>query len=140
MLQSTTFLAKLIGVYLVVYAVMMVVNRTLLDTALNALLHDASQVFIWGSILAIAGIAFVLAHNHWSGGALTVIVTVIGWLTLLKGVMLLYLPLSLASAYLGFYDSAYYIYAAIAFVAGAWLAYQGWKSSSVAGNGAVSAP
>ena len=66
--QSTSFLAKLIGSYLVVYAVMMVVNRPLLDTALGALLHDASQVFIWGSILAIAGIAFVLAHNRWSGG------------------------------------------------------------------------
>jgi hypothetical protein len=138
--RSTTFLAKLVGSYLIVYAVMMVVNRPLLDTALTALLHDASQVFIWGSILAISGIAYVLAHNHWSGGFLTVAVTVIGWLTLFKGVMLLYLPLSWASAYLGFYDSAYYVYAAIALVIGGWLAYQGWASSSAAGKVAVSAP
>ena len=138
--QATTFLAKLIGGYLVVYAVMMVVNRQLLDAALTALLRDPSQVFIWGSILAIAGIAYVLVHTRWSGGALPIVVTVIGWLTLLKGLTLLFLPLSMASAYLALYDGAYYVYAAIALVLGLWLTFQGWANSSLAGNVAEIAP
>jgi len=136
----TRFLAKLIGAYLVIYAVMMVVNRPLLTDALTALLHDASQIFIWGSILAVSGVAFVIGHNRWSGGVLTVVVTVIGWLTLLKGLVLLFMPLSMASAYLGFYESAYYVYAAIALLFGAWLCYEGWKSSSEAGKGVEIAP
>lgn len=121
----TSFLAQLLGGYVVIYAIAMLVNRPLLTDALTALLHDASQVFIWGSICAAAGVAFVIGHNRWSGGALTVAVTIIGWLTLLKGLTLLFLPLSLAPAYLSLYESAYYVYAAIALILGAWLVYAG---------------
>ena len=38
------------------------------------------------------GLAIVLLHNYWSGGALTVIITLLGWLTLIKAVLLLVLP------------------------------------------------
>ena len=34
----------------------------------------------------------VLAHNEWSGSARAIIVTVIGWLTLIKGLLFLLLP------------------------------------------------
>ena len=38
---------------------------------------------------AIIGLAMVLGHNVWSGGALPVIVTLVGWLILAKGLLLL---------------------------------------------------
>jgi hypothetical protein len=135
MSTRTGFLAQLLGGYIVIYAVTMVVNRPMLTDALNALLRDASQVFIWGSLCTVAGLAFVIGHNRWSGSPLTIVVTVIGWLTLLKGLALLFLPLSTASAYLSFYESAYYVYVAIALVLGAWLWYAGRKSNAAA-NGA----
>jgi hypothetical protein len=128
--KRTGFLAQLVGGYIVIYGIAMVVNRPLLTDALNALLHDATQVFIWGSICAAGGLAFIIGHNRWSGGVLTVVVTVIGWLTLLKGLALLLLPLSMASAYLSFYDRAYYVYAAVALILGAWLCYAGRKVSA----------
>jgi hypothetical protein len=128
----TGFLAQLLGGYIVIDAIAMLLNRPMLTDALNALLHDASQVFIWGSLCAVGGLAFVIGHNRWSGGALTVAVTVIGWLTLLKGLALLFLPLSMAAAYFSFYESAYYLYVAIALVLGAWLCYAGRKSSGAA--------
>ena len=128
MSTRTGFLAQLLGGYIVIYAIAMLVNRPMLTDALNALLHDASQVFIWGSLCVVAGLAFVIGHNRWSGGALTIVVTVIGWLTLLKGFALLFLPLSLASTYLAFYESAYFVYAAIALILGASLWYAGRKS------------
>ena len=34
----------------------------------------------------------VLGHNVWSGGALPVVVTLVGWLILAKGLLPLYLP------------------------------------------------
>jgi hypothetical protein len=126
--KRTGFLAQLVGGYIAIYAVAMLVNRPLLTAALNALLRDASQVFIWGSLCAFGGLAFIIGHNRWSGGALTVVVTVIGWLTLLKGLALLFLPLAMASAYLSFYDRAYYLYAVIALILGAWLCYAGRKA------------
>jgi hypothetical protein len=39
-----------------------------------------------------AGLALVLCHNVWSGGAPAVVVTVVGWITLLKGIAVLALP------------------------------------------------
>jgi hypothetical protein len=38
------------------------------------------------------GLAMVLGHNRWSGGALPILVTLIGWGLLLRGLLLLFLP------------------------------------------------
>jgi aldo/keto reductase family protein len=40
-------------------------------------------MLIGGSFNLAAGLAIVLGHNVWSGGALTVVVTLIGWLVAL---------------------------------------------------------
>ena len=42
-----------------------------------------------GMVATAAGIAVVLGHNVWSGGALPVVVTLVGWAALLMGVALL---------------------------------------------------
>jgi hypothetical protein len=128
----TGFLAQLLGGYVAIYAIAMVVNRQMLTDALNAILHDAAHVFIWGSLCTVGGLAFIIGHNRWSGGVLTVAVTIVGWLMLLKGLALLFLPLSLASAYLSFYEGAYDVYAAVALLLGAGLFYAGRKSSAAA--------
>jgi hypothetical protein len=39
-----------------------------------------------------AGMAIVLAHQMWSGGPLPVVVTLLGWVILIRGVVLLLLP------------------------------------------------
>jgi hypothetical protein len=36
------------------------------------------------------GLAIVIGHNVWSGGALPVIVTLFGWIILIRGVVLLF--------------------------------------------------
>jgi membrane protein implicated in regulation of membrane protease activity len=38
-----------------------------------------------------AGLAIVLGHTIWSSGLLSVIVTLIGWLTLIRSIILLFL-------------------------------------------------
>jgi hypothetical protein len=43
-----------------------------------------------GAITLAAGLAMVLAHNIWSGGALVVVVTVVGWITLIKSLLFLF--------------------------------------------------
>src|SRR5690348_14216277 len=39
-----------------------------------------------------AGTALVIGHNVWSGGVLPVVVTLLGWLTLIKGIALMAMP------------------------------------------------
>ena len=78
MSHADGFSAQLLGGYSGIYAIATLVNRPMLTDALNALLYDASQVFISGSLCAVAGLAFVVGHNRWSGSPLTIVVTVIG--------------------------------------------------------------
>ena len=55
-----------------------------------------------GVVATAAGLAVVLGHNVWSGGALPVVVTLTGWAALLKGIVLLLVPAErMADAYKG---------------------------------------
>ena len=58
----------------------------------------------------------VLAHNIWSGSVLAVVVTLIGWMALVKSLFFLFLPHEMeAGLFLGqlHYGQLFYVYAAI---------------------------
>jgi hypothetical protein len=38
------------------------------------------------------GLGLVIGHNVWTGGALPVVVTLVGWASIIKGVVVLALP------------------------------------------------
>jgi hypothetical protein len=59
--------------------------------SITELLHSPSLILVLGVIILAVGLAMVLTHNIWSGGALAVVITVIGWLTLIKGLFFVYL-------------------------------------------------
>jgi hypothetical protein len=71
--------------------------------SVTAVLRDPSMMFVLGAIMLVAGLAMVLAHNIWSGGALAVIVTLVGWMTLIKSLFFLFLPPELEA---GFFSQA----------------------------------
>jgi NADH:ubiquinone oxidoreductase subunit 5 (subunit L)/multisubunit Na+/H+ antiporter MnhA subunit len=74
----------------------------------------------------------VLAHNVWSGSARAIIVTVIGWLTLIKGLLFLFLPAGVeAELYFNglHYDRFFYAYILFALALGAYLTYGGFAPS-----------
>jgi hypothetical protein len=86
-------------------------------------------MFLLGVITLIAGLAMVLAHNVWSGGALRVTVTLIGWITLIKGLLFLFLPAGdEAGFFLGVmhYQQLFYVYVSFALVLGLWFTYCGF--------------
>jgi hypothetical protein len=99
---------------------------------MKAIIRDPPLLFMAGLLGTTAGLAIVLAHNVWSGGALPILVTLFGWASLIKGVLLLVLSPETESrvfiAGLGF-DQHPNVYAAILFLLGTYLAYAGFKSS-----------
>jgi vacuolar-type H+-ATPase subunit I/STV1 len=84
--KETRFLSRLFGVYCLIIALAMLAQREATVLTINALLHDRPLMYVLGVLCLFAGLAMVLIHNVWSGGAAAVVVTVMGWLTLLKGV------------------------------------------------------
>jgi len=88
----TVFLARLFGLYCLIMAAAMLLQREAFVSIVHAFAADAPLVLIAGVFTLFGGLALVLLHNYWSGGALPVIITLIGWLTLIKAVVLVVLP------------------------------------------------
>ena len=133
MSPRTLFLSRLIGLYCVLVALSMITRRRATVESVTALLHDPSMIFILGVIMLAAGLALVLAHNIWSGGALVVIVTLVGWITLIKSLLFLFLPPEMAAGFFLrqlHYQELFYLYGAVSLVLGIYLTYGGFKSTS----------
>src|ERR1017187_8268706 len=127
------FLSRLIGLYCILIALSMMTRREATVETVTALLQNPSMMLILGVITLAAGLAVVLAHNIWSGGALAVIVTLVGWMTLIKSLFFLFLPPELeAGLFLRqlHYQELFYVYGAISLVLGVYLTYGGFKSIS----------
>ena len=128
MSPRTAFLSRLIGLYSILVSLSMITNKQATMEKLTGLLNSAPLLFMVSVIAVAAGLAMVLGHNVWKGGALPVIVTVIGWLTLIKGVLFLLLSPQMASAlYLGtlHYEQFFYLYVSIGLLLGIYLTYGG---------------
>jgi len=133
MSPRTVFLSKLFGSYYIFAALSMVLHKQSFVETVTAVLHNSLVMFIVSIITLLGGLALVLAHNFWSSGALAVVVTLVGWITLVKGLLFLFLtPEMEAELFLTnlHYAQLFYLYTAISFVLGVYLAYGGFTSTS----------
>jgi hypothetical protein len=115
MSERTAFLSKFIGLYLIAICIPMAANKQASVATVIATVHDAPAGFIIGLVLVAAALAMILCHNVWSGGVQAIVVTLIGWLSLIKGAMFLFFPPPAAVGVV-FWGSAYeqYFYADMA--------------------------
>lgn len=132
MSPRTTFLSRLIGLYCILASLSMAAHRQAAVETVAALVRTPPLLMIAGILALIAGLAMILGHNVWSGGALPVIVTLVGWITLIRGVLVLFLsPEAEAALFAGLrYEQLFYVYLAIPLALGAYLTYGGFRSSS----------
>jgi len=128
MLGRTTFLSRLLGLYSILVSLSMITHKQATIETVTALVHNPPVLFVSGIMALAAGLAIMLGHNVWSGGAQPVIVTLIGWTTLIKGLLLLFLtPEAAAGFFLGQlqYEQRFYWYAGVSFLLGVYLTYSG---------------
>jgi vacuolar-type H+-ATPase subunit I/STV1 len=126
----TAFLSKLIGIYCILVALSMAINKEATLQAVVAAVHSPAVALVFGLILVGVGLAVILSHNVWSGGAVPVIVTLVGWLTLIKGLLFLFLPPPAAVGILlwgSAYERFFYLDVGLVIVLGVYLTYAGFK-------------
>ena len=131
MSPRTRFLSRLIGLYCILIALSMMTRRQAIVEAVTVLLQNPSMTLILGVITLAAGLAMVLAHNIWSGGALVVVVTLVGWMALIKSLLFLFLPPEMETGLFLqqlHYQQFFYLYSAISIVLGVYLTYGGFRS------------
>ena len=124
----TVFLARLIGLFTVLLVIVFLVRGSAM---IGVTVAGGPIMLIYGIMSLAIGIAMILGHNVWSGGALPVVVTLVGWLIFAKGLLLLFLKTEALSGLLvGMnYGAHYYLYLAPAFVIGLYLTWAGFTSS-----------
>jgi hypothetical protein len=130
--SRTRFLSRLLGLYCIVMASTMFLRGQPLVDTVTSMLGNAPLMLFVGVVTVMAGLAMVLTHNVWSGGTLTVVVTLAGWIALIKGALILIIPPGSSSAFFlnGFhYQQLFYVYAAITLVLGLYLSFGGFRSS-----------
>jgi len=100
---------------------------------MKAIVQEPPLLFIAGLMGVTAGLAIVLAHNVWSGGALPILVTLFGWASLIKGILLLVLSPETESRLfiVGLhYEQHPNLYAAFVLLLGAYLTYAGFNATT----------
>ncbi len=123
MSTTTIFLGKLLGLYLVAISIGMLVNRRRTLAALDEMARSGPWMLFSGMVATSAGLAVVLGHQVWNGGALPVVVTLIGWAAFLKGVTLLLVPAErMTDAYKGIgFERFFYAWMAVVLAIGLWV-------------------
>jgi len=127
MSRLTVFLARSIGTFTVLLVAGFLVRG---GAAIETTAADGPVMLSYAIISLAMGIAMVVGHNVWSGGALPVVVTLVGWLILAKGLLLLVLPPEALSATMKQmrYADHYQLFLAPALVIGLYLTWAGFTA------------
>ena len=125
MILRTKYLSKLLGYYSVLVSLSMILHKQATVAIFSRLAAHAGAPFAIGLILIAVGLAMILAHNVWFGGALPVVVTLIGWWSLIKGLLCLFLPVGVIAGLMGgpLYTQYFYVSPVISLLVGLYLIY-----------------
>jgi hypothetical protein len=118
----TIYPAKLLGLYCIILSLTLSMNKQSAIATVTEWVRSPPLMMLTGAITLTIGLALVIGHNVWSG-ALPVTVTVLGWLTLIKGLMFLAFPPAKAASFYESlrYEKLFFVYMGVTFVLGLYL-------------------
>ncbi|MEA1909750.1 MAG: hypothetical protein U9M89_01875 [Patescibacteria group bacterium] len=93
-MEVAILVAKLISVIYLFVGLGMLFSAEYYSRVVTDLLHDednAAAMYFGGALAAVVGLLIVLNHNVWES-SWVVVITIIGWLGLIKGFILLVFP------------------------------------------------
>ena len=105
----------------------MLVNPRFYKEMLNKMIDNEAVLFVTGLSVFVIGYFLVAHHNIWTSGR-TIIITIFGWLALLKGLMMVVIPEKSIKLYnlIKISEGQLSIYGVIVFVLGIIFAYLGY--------------
>ena len=126
----TIFLAKLLGLYCIIVALAMMTRKQSAVATMKALIGNPPLLLLVEVLGLASGLAMILGHNIWSGGALPVVVTLIGWMMAIRGAGLLALsPDATMKVFEALrYEQLFYFYIGATLLLGLYLTYAGFSA------------
>lgn len=90
-MDVSLFLAKIIGLCMLILSISILFNAKNLLTVVSGIFHNAALQFVLGIFLLVMGVLLVVSHNIWEP-SWVVVVTIISWIVLLKGICYVAFP------------------------------------------------
>ena len=132
MSRLTVFLARLLGLF----TVLVVLTLLFRGSAMVEMAIPNQPIMLTYAIISLAiGLAMVLGHNVWSNGLLPAVVTLVGWLILAKGLLLLFLTPEILMRFFEqmHYAEHIYLYVSPSLVIGLYLIWAGFSAQESCG-------
>jgi hypothetical protein len=136
MSSRTIFLSRLLGLFMLAVSLALFLRRREVLEIMTAMMGNAPLLLVVSLAALAAGLAMVLSHNIWSGGALPIVVTLLGWIILLRGLVLLLLPHEMIVRLFEMvnFPDFFTVYAAIPLMLGLYLTFAGFTASIGSSN------
>lgn len=90
-MDLSIFVAQVAAIVYLAVGVGMLLDKKYYAKVLDGFMKDTTGMYLGGFMALIAGFALVTYHNEWVK-SWEVLVTILGWIALIKGVMLLAFP------------------------------------------------
>jgi uncharacterized protein YjeT (DUF2065 family) len=128
-METSLFLAKLIGPVLIVIGLGLLVKPTNFREMATDFLASRAMIFLAGLLTLVTGLAIVLTHNVWEFNW-PVIITILGWLSVGGGVFRILFPASVQAMGTSMMDkpAMMTVSGIIQIVLGLWLCYAGYMA------------
>lgn len=126
-MTNSELIAGFAGPMMMAVAAAMLINRKTIAGAIRDISSSPGIIFFAGILTLLAGLAIVRVHNAWSG-EWDVIVTVIGWLAIIGGIVRIVWPDQIArvSDKVLSSENAFTAWALIALLLGGFLTAKGY--------------
>ena len=126
-MELSIFLAKVLGLYLIIAPAAVLLNRRHLPRITEEFSQSLALIVLSGFVALVLGLLVVVSHNIWSADW-RVIITILGWLTLAKGIFRILLPHKVSQA-ARMSARPWWIVVLVIFIAlGAYLTYVGFSA------------
>jgi len=93
----THFFARVLGPFLVIVDVTAVARVSDMQTLLSQFEANSLWTFVTGAFILLFGLIIVAGHQYWQGAA-AIIVSLLGWLIVLRGLLLVAFPKAFVAA------------------------------------------
>ena len=90
-MDVSVFLAKFLGLYFIIACGSVLVRRERILVTMEQWMENSALMMLGGMLATTFGLLILLFHNVWSLDW-RILITLIGWISLAKGVSLFYFP------------------------------------------------
>ena len=90
-METSVFIAKIFGLCYLIMGAGFLFNRKAFQQVMEDFCKNAAVVFYGGLLALVIGVVIILTHNVWVTNW-TVMITIIGWLALIKGIWIIVFP------------------------------------------------